>query len=322
MARRMFGTQSGLLAVVISLGLSVAATAETGPAAPAEGAFDPGPERMARLLRQEGAALAAVAPQTLARLVAPPPAPGRLFAAAASTSPETVRPAAVVVPETDAPAATPSALVRPVPAPVLARAEPAPRRGLFGFGAAHSPAANVTDPVWLASQPVPRGDAQFQCLAQALYFEARGESPAGQAAVAEVILNRVESGRFPNSICGVVTQASPNGCQFSYMCDGKSDAVTDNRAWDRSARIARAMLDGAPRTLTGGATHFHTPRVAPDWSLVFTRTVAIGGHIFYRVPPRGRPVVVPVSASVAPVQVARASTAGTPGPRRPVTTME
>ncbi len=135
---------------------------------------------------------------------------------------------------------------------------------------------------WLAGQPAPKGDAQWQCLTQALYFEARGESLKGQFAVAEVILNRVDSPAYPKSVCGVVGQRGGGSCQFSYVCDGRSDAMAERGALDRAKRIARVMLDGAPRALTDGATHFHTKGVRPAWAKRFPRTAAIGAHLFYR----------------------------------------
>lgn len=142
------------------------------------------------------------------------------------------------------------------------------------------------DEAWLAAQPAATGDAEFQCLAQALYFEARGESPAGQAAVGEVILNRVDNPAYPGTVCGVVHQGNSNGCQFSYVCDGRADRISEPQIYERVAKIARALLDGAPRALTEGATHFHTPAVNPDWSRRFARTTRIGAHIFYRAPLR------------------------------------
>lgn len=142
------------------------------------------------------------------------------------------------------------------------------------------------DAAWLAAQPAATGDAQFQCLAEALYFEARGEGPKGMASVGEVILNRVASPSFPRSICGVVKQGNSNGCQFSYTCDGLSDRVRERGAWDAATKVARALMDGAPRTLTDGATYFHTPAVRPSWSKRFERTAQIGRHIFYREPIR------------------------------------
>lgn len=126
-----------------------------------------------------------------------------------------------------------------------------------------------------------RQDA-LQCLSEALYFEARGEGAKGQTAVAEVILNRVDSSKFPNTVCGVVKQSNARGCQFSYVCDGKADRVSEPRAFARVQAVARKMLGGAPRQLTEGATYFHTPGVRPSWSHRFVRTARIGQHIFYR----------------------------------------
>lgn len=140
------------------------------------------------------------------------------------------------------------------------------------------------DATWLASQPAPQGDAEWQCLTKALYFEARGESLKGQFAVAEVILNRADSPDYPASVCGVVNQGSKKGCQFSFICDGNKDVMREKGAIDRAGRIARVMLDGAPRALTEGATHFHTKGVRPGWAHRFPRTAAIGAHLFYRQP--------------------------------------
>ncbi|KEO51189.1 cell wall hydrolase [Thioclava pacifica] len=139
---------------------------------------------------------------------------------------------------------------------------------------------------WLSKQPAANGGDQFQCLSQALYFEARGESVKGQQAVAEVILNRVDDPRFPGSICGVVHQSNRRGCQFSWYCDGKPDRVRNPAAYAEVAKVARAMIDGAPRSLTEGATYFHTRAVYPSWSRRFDKTAAIGHHIFYADPIR------------------------------------
>lgn len=136
------------------------------------------------------------------------------------------------------------------------------------------------DDAWLSQFPAQSADPEWQCLRTALYFEARGESLQGQFAVAEVILNRRDSGRYPASICGVVKQ----GCQFSFTCDGASERMREPGAADRAGRIASAMLSGAPRALTEGATHFHTRAVRPSWANRFARTAAIGAHLFYRQP--------------------------------------
>jgi spore germination cell wall hydrolase CwlJ-like protein len=147
-----------------------------------------------------------------------------------------------------------------------------------------APAVIKYDDAWLASLPAPAGDAEWQCLSKAIYFEARGETVRGQFAVAEVILNRVDSPDYPGSICGVVEQRGGGGCQFSYVCDGRADRMRDEDAMWRAERIARVMMDGAPRALTMGATHFHTRWVRPGWSNRFPRTASIGAHFFYRQP--------------------------------------
>jgi spore germination cell wall hydrolase CwlJ-like protein len=153
-----------------------------------------------------------------------------------------------------------------------------------GKANAPAPAALRYDEAFLAAQPAPNGDAEWQCLRKALYFEARGETLKGQFAVAEVILNRVDNPLYPRSVCGVVNQGSRKGCQFSFNCDGIKDVMREKDAVDRAGRIARLMLDGAPRALTDGATHFHTRAVNPRWAHRFPRTAAIGAHLFYRQP--------------------------------------
>lgn len=120
-------------------------------------------------------------------------------------------------------------------------------------------------------------ERDLNCLAEAIYHEARGESVKGQAAVAEVVLNRVDSNRFASSVCGVVNQPK----QFSYTIGGPKP-IRNKSAYMRARDIARQALTGAPRVLTGGATYFHTPAVNPSWSHRFQRTVRIGQHIFYR----------------------------------------
>lgn len=133
---------------------------------------------------------------------------------------------------------------------------------------------------WLASLPAPEGDAEWDCLREALYFEARGETIQGQFAVAEVILNRVDSPAFPASVCGVVHAKGGGDCAFSYVCQELS-TMSDPVSRDRAGRIARVMLDGAPRELTDGATYFHANYVSPNWGDL-VRTAAIGAHLFYR----------------------------------------
>lgn len=149
------------------------------------------------------------------------------------------------------------------------------------------PASALTEGLtedWLMAQPVPEGDAEWQCLTEAIYFEARGESLQGQVGVAEVILNRVDSPLYPRTVCGVVKQRGSGGCQFSYICDGRTDRMREKASADLAGRIARAMLDGAPRVLTEGATSFHTRSVRPSWSRRYVQTASIGAHLFYRKP--------------------------------------
>ncbi|PHP28766.1 cell wall hydrolase [Limimaricola cinnabarinus] len=136
----------------------------------------------------------------------------------------------------------------------------------------------------MAALPSAKGNAEWECLTEALYFEARGESLEGQFAVAEVILNRVDSPDYPGSICGVVNQGTGRkyACQFSYTCDGIPDTVNDGRSWKKLGRIAQIMIEDGPRELTGGATHYHTTAVNPSWAGRIPQTAAIGAHLFYR----------------------------------------
>jgi spore germination cell wall hydrolase CwlJ-like protein len=140
---------------------------------------------------------------------------------------------------------------------------------------------------WLDSLPRPKlSDAEMRCLSEALYFEARGESVRGQFAVAEVILNRVDSTLYPDTVCGVIHQGTGRKyqCQFTYTCDGIPDVINEKAAFDVSAKVASVMVSGAPRALTDGATHYHTKAVRPNWSRKFPRTATIGVHHFYRHP--------------------------------------
>ncbi|MBF9032305.1 cell wall hydrolase [Rhodobacterales bacterium HKCCE3408] len=138
----------------------------------------------------------------------------------------------------------------------------------------------------LDALPEATGEADWSCLTEALYFEARGESVAGQFAVAEVVLNRVDSEAYPNSVCGVIRQGAGRrfACQFTYYCDGRAETVTEPGIYRRVGQIARLMLDGYPRQLTAGATHYHANWVRPRWARVFAQTAEIGVHLFYRRP--------------------------------------
>lgn len=139
---------------------------------------------------------------------------------------------------------------------------------------------------YLRDLPRASGDEQWACLAEALYFEARGESVKGIFAVGEVILNRVSSSAYPDTVCGVVNQGTGKRyqCQFTYTCDGHAEVIHEPAAYEMVGKVARMLLDGKPRTLTEGATHYHTQSVNPRWARSFPRTTTIGYHHFYRMP--------------------------------------
>ena len=138
----------------------------------------------------------------------------------------------------------------------------------------------------LLSLPVPKSDKQMSCLAEALYFEARGEPIKGQLAVGEVILNRVEDSRYPSSICKVVNQGTGRrfACQFTYTCDGKLETVHERKPYEMALKIAKILMTTHDRKLTRGSTHYHSNYVDPKWSKKFERVAKFGRHIFYRQP--------------------------------------
>jgi spore germination cell wall hydrolase CwlJ-like protein len=146
----------------------------------------------------------------------------------------------------------------------------------------------VYDSTYLTSLPVAVGDEQWECLAEALYFEARGETVRGMFAVGEVILNRVDSAEYPDTLCQVINQGTGRkyACQFTYTCDGRAETIGEPRSWERVGKVADLLIEGTPRALTGGATHYHTKAVNPSWAQRFPRTAAIGSHYFYRQPIR------------------------------------
>jgi spore germination cell wall hydrolase CwlJ-like protein len=149
-------------------------------------------------------------------------------------------------------------------------------------------AGGVIDLAGIDKVEIGQRSEAWRCLTEALYFEARGESLAGQVAVAEVILNRVDDSAYPGSVCAVIRQGydSEGPCQFSFFCDGKPEYIADREAFERAGKIAWLMLKGKPRILTGQATHFHAASVRPRWAAQMVRTAQIGDHIFYRPPTR------------------------------------
>ena len=131
-------------------------------------------------------------------------------------------------------------------------------------------------------QKIELSDADFNCLVQSVYFEAGQEIPEGQRAVAEVILHRTQDPRFPKTVCGVIHDSNPKGCQFSWWCDGKSDATPDADRWATSKQAVVDVIEGAYPDPTNGALFYHARFVRPRWSRKLMRTATIGGHIFYR----------------------------------------
>ncbi len=132
-------------------------------------------------------------------------------------------------------------------------------------------------------------ESEKLCLAQAIYHEARGESRDGQLAVANVIINRAMSKKYPSTICGVVFQNADRGrykCQFTFACDGRSDMGRERTAWNRSLNMAEEAFyefqkGERPGVVPNSVMYYHTTAVAPRWSHKFKRVAAIGAHVFY-----------------------------------------
>ena len=132
---------------------------------------------------------------------------------------------------------------------------------------------------------------EHYCMALNIYYEARGSNLADKAAVSDVVLNRVEDTRYPNTICEVVKQGKQhangqmvrNACQFSWYCDGKSDTPRDQDRWFEAQMIAWSMMEYEKyRGISEGATHYHATYVNPRWAKDLQLVGRIGAHIFYR----------------------------------------
>lgn len=132
--------------------------------------------------------------------------------------------------------------------------------------------------------------AERRCLAEAMYYEARGEGLDGEKAIAEVVFHRMHNRAYPHSICGVVYQraATGHGCQFSFTCDGALDQPRSAGAWAHARRLAGRILTGlvALGDETENAIAFHAVDVEPGWGDRLVRTIQIGNHVFYRAAPR------------------------------------
>lgn len=173
----------------------------------------------------------------------------------------------------------------------------APFRALLGTPTIDDPAAsdeaaletnNDSDPHWWMKRALPASvitSKEQRCLAEAVYFEARGEPEAGQVAVAQVVLNRVRNPSYPETICKVVYQNrhKRNRCQFSFACDGKRDRITSDAAWSRAQKVARETVAGQHYLKgVGPSTHYHATYVKPRWARTMKRLDKIGRHIFYK----------------------------------------
>lgn len=141
------------------------------------------------------------------------------------------------------------------------------------------PRLDLTTPPTIPSTDV-------ECLTQAIYYEARNESEEGQAAVAEVVLNRTRSGRYPRQVCAVVYQRNSRTCQFTFTCDGSiGRRAASPVAWARAERIAREALGGRKAAgLPDHSVNYHANYVRPSWGKRLQRVRQIGAHIFYGAP--------------------------------------
>jgi hypothetical protein len=175
---------------------------------------------------------------------------------------------------------------------VLNSSTPGPSDTKLLIGAAHAPGqTTIAAKTELQGKPDyaslidPKDSArQMRCLAEAVYFESRSEPENGQAAVAQVVLNRVRSGIFPTNICGVVYQDRnrPFACQFSFACEGKSLRIEEPGAWAVATRIAQEVVSGVNfNSKVAEALNYHANYVYPFWAPSLRRVDRIGAHIFY-----------------------------------------
>jgi spore germination cell wall hydrolase CwlJ-like protein len=134
--------------------------------------------------------------------------------------------------------------------------------------------------VWTSAQDQSRA---LDCLTAAIYYEAATETPQGQRAVAQVVINRLRDPNYPKSICGVVFQGSQRktGCQFSFTCDGSLARPPSAPLWQRLRAIAWAAMNGQVEPSVGTATHYHTIWVVPYWQSGLQKLGVVGSHIFY-----------------------------------------
>ncbi len=178
-------------------------------------------------------------------------------------------------------------LAEPGP-PEQAANEPAPSEGAakpvsLQAAAPHKITPPPARPFRLAADNTLYSSRELDCLSEAVYYEARGEGSAGQAAVAQVVLNRVRHPAFPKSVCGVVFQGvASHACQFSFVCDGSMRRNKEPAAWTRARTVASRALSGFVMASVGNATHFHVAGLGQTWSDRLRQVAQIGSHVFYR----------------------------------------
>lgn len=195
---------------------------------------------------------------------APPPPPRRQADARRPT------PVRTATPKTSEPTSSFA------PPPANPGSRPSPRR------------AGYTPPRLDLKTPPRVPDNDVECLTQAIYYEARNESEAGQAAVAEVVLNRSRHRAYPKRVCEVVYQRNSRTCQFTFTCDGSIGRGAVNPvAWARAERIAREVYEGRSAQLPKNSVNYHANYVRPSWGQRLARVRQIGAHIFYGAPLNG-----------------------------------
>lgn len=152
---------------------------------------------------------------------------------------------------------------------------------LSDAAAAQGNAAQVT-----VTEPAKPLDAESKCLALAVYWEGKAETREGQLAVAHTVLNRSRNPKFPNTVCGVVSQKAEGGrkgCQFSWWCDGKRDEPKEDDNWTEAVEVARMAMQADAKDPTNGALYFHSAKIRPPgWAKKRGNLGRIGDHVFYR----------------------------------------
>lgn len=173
--------------------------------------------------------------------------------------------------------------LRDVPGLGLGTAEGATAEELNALRPFSSAPIQPMKPFVLKGSSADRAHA-LECLAQAVYYEAAREPGVGQAAVAQVVLNRVRHPAYPKSVCGVVHQGSARvtGCQFTFTCDGSLRWAPEPALWRRARAVAERALAGYVEKRVGSATHYHAAYVAPYWAPTLVKMTQVGQHIFYR----------------------------------------